>query len=386
MKKSHKREIYMARAIFVGFLVLLVAILIIVVNIVSTAMRNNKAKTAESESNSQAVATADTESESIPTTESEPETTVEAETESQAVDTTEYRWTTTTVNFRTEANTDCDIIQALEAGTQVEFISEADGWAQVTYDGQTGYVSTDYLTDTDPNGDSEVAESGGNPDSELVVAEAEYSAASQVAVVIDPGHQLSADTTREANGPGSSTMKAKVTGGTTGVASGVPEYQLNLDISLLLEKELESRGYTVYLTRSTNDVNISNRERAEYAASVGGTIFIRIHANGSDDSSVNGALTLCPSSENEYVAYLAEDSMALSESILTAYCSATGLVSQGCQTSDTMTGINWSTIPVVILEMGYMTNEEEDLKMQDSTFRARMVQGIANGIDDYFGF
>ena len=168
MKKSHKREIYMARAIFVGFLVLLVAILIIVVNIVSTAMRNNKSNVA-SQSESQSTVAASSEPESVqPETESEPETTVEAETESEIVDTTEYRWTTTSVNFRTEANTDCDVIETLAAGTKLEFIAESDGWAQVMYNNQTGYVSTDYLTDTDPDatGDDTTAEEEGDSEPE----------------------------------------------------------------------------------------------------------------------------------------------------------------------------------------------------------------------------
>ncbi|MCC8168694.1 MAG: SH3 domain-containing protein, partial [Clostridiales bacterium] len=86
-----------------------------------------------------------------PETESEVQPAAEPETESEVVDTTEYRWTTTSVNFRTEANTDCDIIETLAAGTKVEFISESDGWAQVMYNDQTGYLSTDYLTDVDPD-------------------------------------------------------------------------------------------------------------------------------------------------------------------------------------------------------------------------------------------
>ena len=49
-----------------------------------------------------------------------------------------------------------------------------------------------------------------------------------------------------------------------------------------------------------------------------------------------------------------------------------------------MTGINWSTIPVTIVEMGFMTNQNDDLKMADSAFQQTMAEGIANGIDAYF--
>ena len=71
--------------------------------------------------------------------------------------------------------------------------------------------------------------------------------------------------------------------------------------------------------------------------------------------------------------------------VLNAYCGATGLANQGVQANDTMTGINWCTMPVTILEMGYMTNPGDDTSMQDPGFQQKMVWGIANGIDTYFG-
>lgn len=205
-------------------------------------------------------------------------------------------------------------------------------------------------------------------------------------VVIDPGHQLRGDSTKEPNGPGSSTMKARVTSGATGVATKVAEYVMNLNVSLKLKTELENRGYTVYMTRSTHDVNISNKERAEYATSVGADIAVRIHGNGSANASVHGAESYAPSAKNPYVSHLSKASISLSRCIVDAYCEATGFKNRGVFTSDTMTGINWSTVPVTIIELGYMSNAEEDRKMQDETMQNNMVQGIANGIDAYFGF
>lgn len=205
-------------------------------------------------------------------------------------------------------------------------------------------------------------------------------------VAIDPGHQGSwVDmSAQEPSAPGSSETKAKATTGTTGKFSGLNEYELNLDVSLLLREELESRGYEVVMTREDHDTAISNKERAELAAREGADILVRIHANGSEDTSVNGALAMVPSQSNPYVGYMYEECYELGEDILKAYCESTGIADDGVQYYDNMSGINWSTIPVTILEMGFMSNQNDDLLMADQTFQPVMAKGIADGIDDYF--
>jgi N-acetylmuramoyl-L-alanine amidase len=204
-------------------------------------------------------------------------------------------------------------------------------------------------------------------------------------VCIDPGHQSRGDSTMEPNGPGSSTKKARVTGGTRGTTTGIYEYQLNLSVAEKLKDELNRRGYTVYMTRESNDVNISNKERAEYSTSVGAEITVRIHANGANSSSTNGAMTLVPSKNNPYVSGLAAASYNLGKSILDAYCQAAGFKNLGVQSNDTMTGTNFCTAPVTILEMGFMTNPSDDSNMNSDACQSKMVNGIANGIDNYFG-
>ena len=203
---------------------------------------------------------------------------------------------------------------------------------------------------------------------------------------IDPGHQSETVdmSATEPNGPGSSEMKTKSSAGTSGTYSGVPEYELNLEISLQLQQELQNRGYQVVMTRTDNETAISNKERAEYVAAQGAEICVRIHANGDDSHTASGALTMSPSQNNPYVSQLFDASNRLSQCIVDSYCAATGFQNLGVQYYDNMTGINWSSIPVTILEMGFMTNENDDLKMNDTSFQQTMVQGIANGIDAYF--
>lgn len=217
-------------------------------------------------------------------------------------------------------------------------------------------------------------------------AEADAQEDTTYSVCIDPGHQGSwVDmSAQEAEAPGSSVRKTKSSAGTVGTTTGVCEYQLNLDIALLVRNELENRGYRVVMTRENNDTAISNSERAKLAASSGCDITVRIHANGSEDSSVKGALAMIGSQSNPYVSSLYDDSYLLANDVLNSYCSETGFKNLGLQFTDDMTGINWSTIPVMILEMGYMTNPEDDLAMQDPVTRGKMVNGITEGIEKYF--
>ena len=209
----------------------------------------------------------------------------------------------------------------------------------------------------------------------------------QFIVCIDPGHQGSwVDmSAQEPMAPGSSQTKNKATTGTTGNYSKIPEYQVNLEVSLVLQKELTSRGYKVVMTREDNDKAISNKERAEFATSANADITIRIHANSDNSPSAAGALTMAPTSSNTYLDKdIIEKSNTLASCVIDSYCNATGLANKGVISADNLTGTNWSTIPVAVLEMGFMSNQKDDLYITDSANHETMARGIADGIDAYF--
>lgn len=203
-------------------------------------------------------------------------------------------------------------------------------------------------------------------------------------IAIDAGHQLKGNSSLEPNGPGSSVKKAKVTSGTSGSATGLPEYKLNLQVAKKLKKELEKRGYKVVMIRTKHNVNISNVQRAKIANKANADAFVRIHANSSSSSSVSGALTIAPTSQNKFLSKkVRKASQKFSRKMIDAFCRATGAKNRGVMATDTMTGINWCTVPVTIVEMGFMSNKAEDRKMASASYQKKMVKGIADGIDSF---
>lgn len=203
-------------------------------------------------------------------------------------------------------------------------------------------------------------------------------------VCIDAGHQQKGNNKKEPIAPNSKTTKAKVSSGTTGVSTKIPEYVFNLRVALKLQKELEERGYTVFMTRTTHKVNLSNVDRAKYCNDKKADLTVRIHADGTNKN-VNGIHVLYPS--GKHTKSINTQSADAAAKILTALIKETGAkkaYGKGLSPRTDITGFNWSKHPVVLPELGFMSNATEDKKLADPQYQEKLATGIANGIDTYF--
>jgi N-acetylmuramoyl-L-alanine amidase len=209
------------------------------------------------------------------------------------------------------------------------------------------------------------------------------SAKSKPVICIDAGHQSKGNNAKEPVGPGSQTLKAKVSSGTQGVATGKPEYKLTLEVALKLERALQN-DYKIIMIRRTNDVNISNSERATRCNQADANLTLRLHADGSDNRSIQGMSFLYPSTTSSFTKNIASQSLEITKILSQAVLKETQASSRGIIPRSDLTGFNWSKVPVVLIEMGFMTNPKEDKTLSETAYQDKIVKGIKKGLDSYY--
>lgn len=205
-------------------------------------------------------------------------------------------------------------------------------------------------------------------------------------VVIDPGHDLRANSATEPIGPGSSNRKIKDGGGTHGVVSGLTEAELNLRVALRLRALLERAGVRVVMTRTeTVGTSIGNVARARTANRGGAALFLRIHADGSTDPSARGTHTLYPALRRGWTDDVYASSKRAARTVQSELVRALGFPDRGLQERSDFTGFNWADVPVILVEMGFMTNATEDRLLATSAYQRRAAVGLCRGALRYLG-
>jgi N-acetylmuramoyl-L-alanine amidase len=201
-------------------------------------------------------------------------------------------------------------------------------------------------------------------------------------IVIDPGHQAHADYGLEPIGPGSSRAKAKVSSGTSSALTGVPESQVALEVGLKLRDALSALGIKVVMTRTSQDVDIPNSVRAQIGNTAGADLTIRLHCNGGGRSA-HGLFTLYPASIKGWTDDIFAASKRAAIIVQRDLIAATGAQDRGVQERSDLTGFNWSDVPVVLVEMGFMSNAAEDTQLRSGAYQDKIVQGFVAAVVEY---
>ena len=202
---------------------------------------------------------------------------------------------------------------------------------------------------------------------------------SGIKIGIDPGHQRHGNSEKETIAPNSKEKKPKVSSGTSGVSTGIPEYVTVLEIAMKLRDVLEAEGAEVKMTRETHDVDISNQERAKMMNAWGADLVLRIHCDGANKRSANGIGLFVNKSYP-----ISAESKRAAKCILQRMVEATGAKPRDVYERDTYTGLNWSEAPCILVECGFMTNPEEDERLNDPDYQQKLAEGMLAGICDYF--
>ena len=282
-----------------------------------------------------------------------------------------------TINVRVSPSTDASIYSLLGGGEVLKRTGYNEEWTRVMMDNTNFYIHSELveITDAPP---------------EVTVEETEEKASDTDApkldkiIAIDAGNQTNPNVSQEAIGPGSDETKQGVTSGSTGATLGTKEYELNLIYAEALKDELEKRGYEVILTRDANEVDLTNQARAQLANNSGATSFIRIQMNYSTNSELSGIMAMTMTADSPYNASLHDDSYKLATRILQGATEKTGAINHGIYETKQLTAVNWSNIPVVVINLGYLSSSQDETNLLDENYRKDMVNGIADGIDYFY--
>ncbi|WP_242966465.1 N-acetylmuramoyl-L-alanine amidase [Clostridium sp. BSD9I1] len=198
-------------------------------------------------------------------------------------------------------------------------------------------------------------------------------------IVIDAGHGGKATSEKEPIAPGSTVMKEKDVAGATGVSTGTPEYVVNLNVAVKLKNYLSKAGYKVIMTRTSNNQTIGNIARAEVGNKNNADLVIRIHADSFTSPSAKGASMLVPGSIG-YSKDISGISKKYGEIIFNTLVNQVGMKSKGIITRTDLTGFNWSKVPVILIEMGFLSNPDEDKLLSSDSYQNQIAEGLFKGI------
>ncbi|GEL03886.1 N-acetylmuramoyl-L-alanine amidase family protein [Rummeliibacillus stabekisii] len=204
----------------------------------------------------------------------------------------------------------------------------------------------------------------------------------RLVITIDPGHQLKANVGQEPEAPHSLQTKYKATVGSIGITTKRPEYAVTLEAAKKLSAQLKKKGFKTILTRHTNDVDLSNVERTKQANKNKSFLYIRIHADGAENPNASGFSVIAPA-KNEHTTSFYKESKWAAEDILKQVSHRTDIYQNGISYRGDQAGFNWSKVPVVLVELGFLTNPNDEKRLLDRDKLDKLTVDIAKGVEIY---
>lgn len=201
-------------------------------------------------------------------------------------------------------------------------------------------------------------------------------------ICIDPGHGTIPAIGRQAEpiGPGSSQLKIKDGGGTAG------EAPVALAIALKTRALLKGDGYRVALTRTGRTYAGGNIERARFCNVRHSALMIRIHADGSTDSSLHGVKTLVPALHRGWTDDIYASSVRAARKVQSAVVRQTRALDLGLVQRSDLTGFNWANVPAILVECGFMTNPAEARLLRSNAYQLKIARGLTAGAEAFAPF
>ena len=201
-------------------------------------------------------------------------------------------------------------------------------------------------------------------------------------ICIDPGHGTPPAIGRQTEpiGPGSHVLKIKDGGGAAGEAA------FNLAVARRTRTLLLGRGYRVAMTRTGPLFRYrsgGNIARAAFCNRRHAALMLRIHADGSTNTSVHGFQTLYPALHRGWTDDIYTRSLRAARLVQAAAVRATGATNLGLVPRGDLTGFNWANVPAILVECGYLSNPRERGLLQSSAYEWKIASGLTTGVSAF---
>jgi N-acetylmuramoyl-L-alanine amidase len=213
-------------------------------------------------------------------------------------------------------------------------------------------------------------------------------------ILLDPGHQLGNSNPKFAKQLAQKKFNGTTVKGcnTTGTAtnSGFPEATFNWKVALHLKKMLEAQGARVELTRNTNSRDAWGPcvwDRAKQANRIGADAMINIHADGAAANS-RGFFLLAPGVVPGWTEDVVKPGRQLARAMIEGMTAAgappSNYIANQLMISTNTTGLNFSDIPSVTVELGNMRNASDAKLMTSESGQKQYAKWLMAGLETYF--